>query len=202
MPQQSPHETDEQLELYALRRLPDERIEAVEEHLLVCEVCQERLNDVEAFATAMRDAIGTEPVLVPRQPWFQWLRTPAMAWGGAFAIVIVAIGLYMSQNPRVSRGGVIAPVASFQLTAMRGEMPSMPPALETDITLTDLPAGNGLRAELVDASGGAVWNGDVAPTGGHIRISKQLAQGTYFVRLYDGSGKLLHEYGFRVQVTP
>jgi hypothetical protein len=199
MPQQIPHETDEQLELYALRRLSDERIEAVEEHLLVCAVCQERLNDVEAFATAMRDAIGSEPVLVPRRPWFQWLRTPAVAWGGAFAILIVAIGFYMSQNPR---GSAIAPVASFQLTAMRGEMPSMAPALETEITLTDVPADNNLRAELVDASGGAVWNGDLAPAAGRIKISKRLAQGTYFVRLYDGGGKLLHEYGFRIQTTP
>jgi hypothetical protein len=199
---QIPHETDEQLELYALHRLPDDRIEAVEEHLLVCAVCQERLNDVEAFATAMRDAIGTEPVLVPRRPWFQWLRAPAVAWGGAFAIIIVAIGLYMSQSTRSSRGSAIAPVASFQLTAVRGEIPSVAPALETDITLTDLPAENGLRAELVDASGGVVWNGNLTPAAGHIRISKQLSQGAYFVRLYNGGGKLLHEYGFRVQGTP
>jgi hypothetical protein len=52
------HQTDEQLELYALGRLPEPRQAVIEEHLLICESCRNRLDEAEAFAKAMRQAIA------------------------------------------------------------------------------------------------------------------------------------------------
>jgi hypothetical protein len=187
------HQTDDALELYALGRLPEPQVAVVEEHLLICGACQERLDEVEAFALAMRAGIAAEPAPEPRTAWFGWLRQPVAAWAGGFAIAVLAVGLYAS----LGRSHV-APLASLQLTAMRGEVQSAAPAKETDITLTDAPAedAGALRVAVVDAAGGTVWSG--APGLRTVRITKQLAQSSYFVRLYDGSGKLLHEYGFRV----
>ena len=199
------HETDEQLELYALGRLPEPRVAAVEEHLLVCFACQERLDEVETFALAMRQAVAGEPEARAHTSWFRWpglwfgrlrlqdLRPPAFIWAGGFTALLLAAGLYFHS------GRNVAPLASLQLTAIRGDIQSATPAQETDITLADAPAGTALRGEVVDATGGPVWNGPLEGDAPKIKLLKPLTPGNYFVRLFDNTGKLLHEYGFRVR---
>lgn len=44
------HPSDEAIELYALGRLHEELVVALEEHLLVCEQCQDALEEDDAFA--------------------------------------------------------------------------------------------------------------------------------------------------------
>src|SRR5262249_22051828 len=48
-----PHLPEESLEKYAFGRLPASELEAVEQHLLVCEYCRERLETEDNFAEAM-----------------------------------------------------------------------------------------------------------------------------------------------------
>jgi hypothetical protein len=192
------HQTDEQLELYALGRLPEPWIAEVEEHLLVCAACQERVADLEAYALAMRQAIFTEPGQKPQwYSWFQqsWLKMPVLAWAGGLASILLAVALYLQFTPH------LAPLASLQLTAMRGAMPSVAPARETDMTLTDAPAGTALRAEIVDATGSTIWSGSLEPRTHSIALTRRLAPGNYFVRLFDDGSKLLHEYGFQVRAA-
>jgi hypothetical protein len=50
------HIDDGSLELYALGRVSQFEVVALEEHLLVCPYCTERLASVADFATAARDA--------------------------------------------------------------------------------------------------------------------------------------------------
>jgi hypothetical protein len=52
------HPDDEQLELYALGRLNEPEQAVIEEHLLICEACRQRLDQIEAYAKAMRRAIA------------------------------------------------------------------------------------------------------------------------------------------------
>lgn len=198
------HQTEEQLELYALGRLPGPAIAVVEEHLLVCISCQERLDEVEAFALAMRDAIADEPATQARSGWFACFRSGlgqpglnprSMALAVGFAVLALASVLFLHT------GRNVAPLASLQLTATRGETQTVKPAQKTEITLADAPAQAALRVEVVDATGGSVWNGPYQADAGKVKIAKQLPPGTYFVRLYDSTGKLLHEYGFRVSDT-
>ena len=82
---------------------------------------------------------------------------------------------------------------------MRGAMPSVGQSRETDITLADAPSGAALRAEIVDAAGGTVWNGSIETQTHKIALARKLAPGNYFIRLFDENGKLLHEYGFQVR---
>jgi hypothetical protein len=192
------HQTDEQLELYALGRLPEPWVAEVEEHLLVCAVCRERVDDLQAYALAMRQAISSEPAESSHWlSWFQqsWLKVPVLAWAGGLAAVVFAVSLYLQFVPG------LAPLASLQLTAMRGAMPSVRPSRETDITLADAPSGTSLRAEIVDATGSTLWNGALEPRTHKIALTRQLAAGNYFVRLFDNAGKLLHEYGFQVRAS-
>jgi hypothetical protein len=182
------HQTDEQLELYALGRLDEPGQAVVEEHLLVCVTCQQRLDEVEAFAMAMHQAIASGPAQeLEKTGWLAWFRAWLWPWPAAVAgFAALMLTIILSVHP----GRNLAPLASLQLTAIRGDVPAVAPARETDITLTDAPAGTALRVEVVDATGGKVADS--------LRITKSLAEGSYFVRLYDSSGKLLHEYGFRV----
>ena len=196
------HQTEEQLEFYALGRLTETQVAAVEEHLLVCSVCQDKLDEVEAYALAMREAISAEQKPEPQTDWLAWLRPDnfrlpswSMAAVGGFAALVLATGVYLN------RGGTApaAPLATLQLTAIRGEMPAVVPARETDITLSDAPAGVGLHAEVVDSTGVMVWSGPFHSDARKMLLIRQLPEGSYFIRLYDSGGRLLHEYGFAVR---
>jgi hypothetical protein len=202
------HQTDEQLERYALGCLSEPCVAEVEEHLLVCAACHERVDDLEAYALAMRQAILNEPAESPHwfswfQPsWFQpswfkqpWLKMPVLAWAGGLAVLVIGFTLYLPPEPHLE------PLASLQLTAMRGSMPAVGQSRETDITLTDAPSGSALRAEILDAAGSSVWSGSLEPQNHRIALARKLTPGNYFVRLFDDGGKLLHEYGFQVRAT-
>ena len=57
MTQMGPHPTDDDLELYALDRLAEAAAAPVEEHLLVCAPCRERLAGWDEYVSAMRTAM-------------------------------------------------------------------------------------------------------------------------------------------------
>lgn len=200
------HGTDDQLEQYALGRLPDSDLPWVEEHLMICPACQERLNGIGDFAIGMREALALpdpEPETAAlqrkgpaRADWFGWLRRPAFAMAVAFAALVIVAGIFSSSRT------TYAPSASLQLTAMRGEMPLAAPAREFDLTLTDGPREGGpFRVNVVNAMGTSMWSGLAVsgPSGVKVAVQQPLAPGDYFVRLYSPSGAILHEYGFRIR---
>ena len=51
--------TDESLERYAMQMLPESELGPLEEHLLTCPNCLDRLQSEIEFVTAMRDAAVT-----------------------------------------------------------------------------------------------------------------------------------------------
>jgi hypothetical protein len=61
------HITDESLERYAMQMLPESELGPLEEHLLTCPNCLDRLQAEIEFVAAMRDAAvtvrNTEPTL-------------------------------------------------------------------------------------------------------------------------------------------
>jgi hypothetical protein len=188
------HGTEDQLEQYALGRLPGSDLPLLEQHLTICAACRERLDRIEDFALGMREALPMTPAAPAQQPdWFGWLRRPALSIGLTFAALILAIGIFSNAGMK------FAPSASLQLTAMRGEMPLTIPAREFDLTLSDGPREGGpFRVEVVNATGTRVWSG-LAPDE-HFKVQQRLGPGAYFVRLYSASGKMLREYGFRIRM--
>jgi hypothetical protein len=193
------HRTEDQLEQYALGRLAGADLIALEEHLLLCDACQVRLDDIGAFAIGMREALSLPPEAVPAatsKDWFAWLRRPVFAMAIAGAAALIAIIAVVSSG-RTN----LAPVAALQLTSIRGEMQTASPAREYDLTLADAPqAGSPFRAEVVNGNGEAVWKGSAdGNIMAGVKIQEALKPGEYFVRLYGPSGSLVHEYGFRVR---
>jgi len=201
------HESDERLELYALDRLSDSDVIRIEEHLLICNSCRERLDDAANFAIPIRDELRKNPTPHRSRQTsgvMDWLRGQSQRWArpqfalaGAFAMVLVGVVVFRPGNMP------LVPVATLQLTAMRGaDLKSVAPARELDLTFGDAPVtGGALKVEVVDAGGGPVWLGSPwsDQAGVHARIAKALPPGEYFARLYDSPGHLVHEYAFRVR---
>ena len=199
-----PHASDDQLELYSLDRLSDTDLIQVEEHLMVCSGCRDRLEDASAFALAMRKVLKEHPVAFEKpdeENWFSRLlsgwKTPSLAFAGAMAAVVLSVGLYTYTQGHSGAGMTTAPVAYLQLTAMRGELPSVHGAKAVQLRFSEaVESGGPYKVSLVADDGSAVWNG--VTQGPNVRLDRSLPKGTYFARLFGPSGQLLHEYGFRV----
>jgi anti-sigma factor RsiW len=52
------HVSGDDLESYAMRSLPAPETDRLEEHLLICSACQNRLESVEQYVVAMKAAAG------------------------------------------------------------------------------------------------------------------------------------------------
>ena len=194
--EKSLHESDDQLELYALDRLPDAAIERIEEHLILCDPCRNRLEDVGSFALTMRQALkNPAPVRVVRRTgWMEGWQL-RFAFGGAIAFALV-LGVLAYRNTANLN---LPPVATLTLTAMRGAVTPAAHARALDVTLSGTPVGP-FSVEVTDAAGKTVWSGaaEIRDSSARVRIAQELAPGSYFVRLRRPGGALLTEYGFSV----
>jgi hypothetical protein len=198
------HGTDDQLEAYALGQLATSNqpgLEVLEEHLMICSTCRDRLDGVEAFVSGMKDAFGPHSAMaVSKQTeLFAWLPWPRFSLAMAFLALVAIIFIF-------SRGQTqFASVANLQLISTRGEMPVVAPARELDLTLLNAPTeGQGFRAVIVDATGRTVWSGPASnakDSVGSLQVKAQqrFNSGDYFLRIYGTAGDAVREYGFRVR---
>src|SRR5579863_10480593 len=121
-PKTQKHISDEQLEAYAMNCLSEAEVGPIEEHLLICETCQDHLAAVDKFVLAMQGAakrIRREEAEATPVPdlWDRlraWLHTPAPKWAGALAVVCLAVILGLRSTGRPG------PPVDVQLEAVRG----------------------------------------------------------------------------------
>lgn len=197
------HAEDDQLEKYAMGALAEEESAMVEEHLLICPECQDRLSETDRYIYAMRSAAAELRREPETRRWAlldftQW-RWPALA--AAFGVLAIAVGIGI-QHDILRRGDVPVAVA---LRATRGadslnaSAPSKQPLeLSLDLTgLRDLPS---YRVELVGARGETMLQASVRPSDSKlvVTVDKRLPAGTYFARIYTPAGQLLREYGLQL----
>ena len=198
------HGTDDQLEAYALGQLATSdppALEVLEEHLMICSTCRDRLDSVEAFTSGMKDAFGpNSAIAISKQTaLFAWIPWPRVSIGLAFLALIAIILIFSRAQTQ------FAPVANLQLSASRGDMPTTGPARELDLTLLNAPAdGQTSRVVIVNAAGGTVWSGPASRDNNaagslQIKAQQRFKSGDYFLRLYGASGDVVREYGFRIR---
>jgi hypothetical protein len=204
------HAQEETLEQYSMGRLSEAEVGPFEEHLLICPVCQDRLEETDAFVQAARlttQKLRAEPLPV-REHWWRRLALglPRPAWisvvvGTALLVVVVAgtRGIFRTAT---------APPVSVMLESVRGiegpgnaRVPAGKP-LVLLIDSTELPQFPTYHLELVDARGNSVLKSSAGPI--HQRVSfsaPRLAKGRYWVRLYDPSPRkeLLREFGLEAE---
>lgn len=222
------HATEEVLEEYTFGRICEPQLSWLEEHLLICPQCQSELDDIEEYKVFMKAGLASfeserlaaaGPVASPARPgssvgprsglrkalslYFALPRMPGIKNPLAAAVLLVLAGAVVTW--RMESSVALAPVAIIRLIALRGgegdvaRAPSGRP-LELVFGRTDLAADLSYRAEVVDASGRQMWDGNVriADQSLSIRVDGPLRAGAYWVRLYTSTGQLLREFGLSV----
>lgn len=222
------HATEEVLEEYTFGRICEPQLGWLEEHLLICPQCQSELDDIEEYKVFMKAGLASfeserlaaaGPVASPGRPrspagLWSWLREALSIYFAlprmpgienllAAAVLLVLAGAGVTW--RMESPAALAPVAIIRLIALRGgegdvaRAPSGRP-LELVFGRTDLAADLSYRAEVVDASGRQMWNGNVriADRSLSVRMDGPLRAGAYWVRLYTSTGQLLREFGLSV----
>jgi hypothetical protein len=200
------HPTEEMLEEYAFERLPETETAVLEEHILLCEACQNELAGVDEFILRMKEATAA----FRPQPRFRvaWARLE-QPWVRA-AVVMAAFALILLVFAGLTKGRWAAPApepVTVALAAFRGGEQgafSEGPArrrLALSIDAADLPAAESYRAEVVNASGRPAWSGPATLSGASLSfaIGRGFEPGVYWVRLYTAQGRLLREFGLRLQ---
>jgi hypothetical protein len=205
------HPSEEMLERYILHHSNETELDTIETHVLACDNCIARLEDLESYVTAMREANRQLQLERAQQPVKQsltatllnWLTPQRMGLVGAAAVLAmtVSIGpLYRSSH----RGA--API-SASLSAWRGAEAHMLPAnhpLNVHLNASDL-GQHQVWAELVDGRGNQLWQSatSIAQDSVDVKLPALAASQNYFLRLYatenngKGPGDLLREFAFR-----
>jgi hypothetical protein len=191
------HFEDEDLDSYSRRSLSEDSAACVERHLLICEICRDRLVEAEEYRAAIKAAARGLRSRQPAGGRWRWSVTrlvPAFA-----ALVLIAIAAVALP---VIRRGAPAPFA-VSLRTMRGPAsqataPSLRPLL-LELDLTGIAASPSYRVEMVNQSGDRVWQG-VCSSSAAVAVPPQ-KHGTYFVRVALPSGETLREYGLELRGT-
>lgn len=199
------HLADDELERYSMGNLPDSDAGGLEEHLLLCEHCRQRLEETDTYVGSMRDAAAEfrhrenlVPAPSPRQSWiWGWLRmVPALA---AVALLVVLIGKFSSIS---DIGG--GPPFAISLEANRGPANAAWAPADTKLLvrldLAGLPDGSAYRLEMVNDTGATVWQDTAAAHDAKVECKiPQARAGAYFIRVYSEAGMLLREFGLRTR---
>jgi len=208
------HASEEVLEEYAFGRLSGDRLDAVDDHLLVCESCQDELKTTEAYIRLVRVA-----TLRPRRrSWravvsslgssvraaFPARTGTQTAWMGVGALALACVLGSISLSNRFSPPAATAPLQSYRggevLTGAMNQAPASR-ALDFTIRAEDVPAAPAYGVEVVTEAGRRVWTGSAQVNGGEVKahLDRGLVAGSYWVRLYGERSQLLSEFGLRVK---
>jgi hypothetical protein len=196
------HLQEEEIERYSMGSLSEDECDSIENHLLLCEMCQQRVTEHDIYFGAMREACAEHALKSAKKtrwffqlPFFYRLLPFAAAFSAILLIGFTGIR-YLPLRPAV-------PAASIELQAVRGapfgaKAPAGAP-LSLHLDIAGLP-GTAFRAETVDSQGRPVWTGQAIASPGMqepmaTATLHALRPGLYFVRLYAPTGLLLREYG-------
>lgn len=197
------HPEEDVLERYAMNRLGEPALGALEEHLLLCESCQERLDEVTEYVGVVREATANAAVAVPAEAaWRRWLRldwlpmpVPAMA-----GVALVVAAMFLWQPWQTTKP---AEWRTVELATLRGEAAGQKGvagfALHLRLDVAGVEAG-GATAQVVTATGSSVTELPVTLAGGkaELRYAAGLKAGQYWVRLKQG-GETIREYSLVVE---
>ena len=189
------HATDEMLERYSMDGLAGPELAEFEEHLLVCETCQDRLAREDLIRQRVRDGAAALQRPAAAVRW----RLPKLAWAaGLVAVGLVVFAGSAWQSLRRSTG---APAVILLQTTRGTDNRTPAPALAGKpltlvLDLTDLQQFSEYTLEIVDSRGHPAFQSNGSPRNDKLQVTLThgLAAGVYFVRLYTPTRELLREY--------
>ncbi len=211
------HLTEEILERYSLGQASEPEASLVEEHILLCDLCQEKLQEADDFVQAFRIAApklaaqakiaedsGQHTLLTPLvniwNSMGSFLRPLPVA--GLVAAAAVAVVLMVPRDPVSTRARVM------ELRAVRSDAASVArtsDSLTLKLDVEGLPAQQNYRVEIAGASGELVWTSQAVASGGVVTVTPGPLRkaGAYWVRLLrsDESRSLLREFALEIRPT-
>ena len=208
------HASEEVLEEYAFGRLSGDHLDAVDDHLFLCEACQGQLAKTEDYIRMFRIATlrprRQGPLAVVGDVWNSVRASvPARTgvWAGAGVLALACVLGSVSLTNQSPPPAVSAPLQSYRggeaLSGDGSAINRAPAARPLDFTIRaeDVPAAPAYGVEVVTESGRKVWTGPAQVSGGEVKahLEQGLDSGLYWVRLYDQSSQLLSEFGLRVK---
>lgn len=198
------HPGNEVLERYSLGNLPEPEVERVEEHLLVCEACQDELAEVESFIGDMKYAC-THARPAPDKSWrnifaWWWTAVPRPALAGAFAVLLLCLGI-----PLMRHESPAGPMISVELATVRGGTDTAQAAanhplhLKMDASLIE--GASSYQIQVADAAGSIVWTGPARIDGTTLTtdVPTPLRAGNYWIRVFASGTNPIREYGLAVK---
>jgi hypothetical protein len=199
------HASEEVLERYSLGTLDEAELASFEEHLLVCQRCQDRLAEMDAFVRATREAARKlHAAPAGRAAWLGKFNLPDRVWTSALVGLAVVLGVLGWWNLRREAS---APPVAVVLESYRGgaglpsvQAPAGRPLL-LRLDLTGVPELASYELEVVNAQGGTVQRAVLRRTGANPETTlTRLQPGQYWIRLYSQPQReLLREFGLRVE---
>jgi hypothetical protein len=203
------HPTEDDLELFVLSRSSEEQLERLETHILACDCCVTRLENLEiqigATKLALRDMQREQLAKAAsrRSNWRAGFRVPSFSLVGAVATV--ALGIIVV--PAFFQHG--SPVAQVNLSTYRGtEDGSTVPEgrrLHVHLNASDLAEGS-VIVDVVDDRGVEVWKGSAAIRHEQVEVLVPpiTERGTHFLRLHtpnqaNAESDLLREFVLHVE---
>ena len=217
LPSVPTHPREEVLEEYSFGRVHEPLLTVIENHLLICDLCRQNLEELEAYAALVR-SVASKWERPPKKEsttarMFAFTGGPKVALSlvAAMAAVLASAAVFEWRAP-ASAGS-----STVQLVAMRGgnidsktaepttaDGLAIAPARRPVVLEMDgahLPPSPEYRIKIVDHSGVEVWSGAAEANGSHLsaRLTEASRPGIYWVRLYTSGGELLREFGMRVQ---
>ncbi len=187
------HMDDAEIERYSRGTVTDTESDRFEEHLLLCESCQERVaecDEVRGMRAASTFLRQQEQAQKPRF-WFlpRWI--PILA---AVVVLLAVAAVVFRSIP----GRPATPFA-VGLTVTRGvagmaKVPALRP-LVLSLDVSGLPTQS-FRIDVVNSVGRLQWQGSAAASDSITRVAVPgLRPGFYFVRAYTQAGEMLREFG-------
>lgn len=190
------HLTDDELELYCLNMLDEERdVPLVEEHLLYCEHCQKRLEKAQSFVDAAKS--GAERAA--QEPPQSGKNNPLRIWTIVAVAAAASLGVVLFNPSAVDQQP--APMA-FELMSLRDQGALAVPAgrpLQFKPDLEGLAVDAGGRYQIARQDGTVLASGALGPRPVTV-LSPALATGSYWLRVLDGTGQeVLREFAISVR---
>jgi hypothetical protein len=200
------HPTDETLEQFLMHRMQESEIESLETHILACESCVTRLEDLEINLEATKMAltqlhnqtVAKNHAAAAGNSRWAWLKLPSFslaAAGAALALALVVVPAFSTVEMTVD--------------GVRGtESPTLPAGRPVLLHLNakDL-AQQPVSVEIVNGDGSEVWKGMSSVDHNKVdaKLPKLKDSGSYLLRLYaqnkknSEQGDLLREFSFQVR---
>jgi hypothetical protein len=197
------HPSPDELENCLLDRSSEEERQIVEEHLLVCDVCRDVLQDIHATTLARNWALEDleSDQSAPSRKWVRFA-IPARAYAGCAAALIALVSwTYIAQTGSPVVESRVSLTATRSGGASQSDFAVAGSRVTLNLDTTSLPSSGRYLIEVVDLAGTRVWDGEAAARNPTltVRLPKPISAGRYWVRLNDLKGTALREFELRVQ---